>query len=199
MFKDETGRKTTVTEYFKAKKNAPLRYPHLPTLWVGSRNRENKILLPAEFCTILPDQVSNKKMTEDQTRNMIRRAATDTRTRLGNIQQSVKKASYNESPTMREFGITVNPTPQEVEARILHPPTLEYCDRRQESVHKGTWRASQFVQGAKLSSWSILNLDRRTRDDSIRRLEQDVSNPICVRTILVKLKNKLYTYTKSCV
>lgn len=174
-FQDDSGRSLTVEEYFRKTKNVTLKYPYLPTLWVGAKQRTNKILLPMEFCTILPDQVVNKKLTETQTRNMIRQAATDTTTRRQNIERSVQRAGFDRSLSMKEFGITVDTRPQEVEGRILNPPVLQYSNRQTQQVFKGVWRGSQFHQGMALNSWSILCLDSRTRDDSIRKLESEVS------------------------
>lgn len=48
---DHDDGKITVERYFSAYKNCPLRYPNLPVLKVGSR--EKQISLPAEVCTLL--------------------------------------------------------------------------------------------------------------------------------------------------
>lgn len=54
-FKNEDNQEMTVHEYFTNVKHHRLRYPHLPCLWVGSRDRN--ILLPMELCTLVEGQV----------------------------------------------------------------------------------------------------------------------------------------------
>lgn len=55
-FKDENGKEMTVADYYTKNKNYKLKYPNLPCLWIGSRDR--KILYPPELCTLLEGQVS---------------------------------------------------------------------------------------------------------------------------------------------
>lgn len=62
----------TVEEYFLKTKNYRLKYPQFPTLWVGNAQRADKILLPIELCTVVEGQAVQRKMTEDQTRCMIK-------------------------------------------------------------------------------------------------------------------------------
>lgn len=50
-FKLDDGRKMTIEQYFATEKRCKLRYPLLPTLWVGALQRE--ILIPLELCTIV--------------------------------------------------------------------------------------------------------------------------------------------------
>lgn len=50
-FKLDDGRSMTIEQYFATEKRYRLKYPLLPTLWVGSLQRE--ILIPLELCTIV--------------------------------------------------------------------------------------------------------------------------------------------------
>lgn len=52
------GQMMSVAKYFETQKRFKLRYPNLPTVWVGAQSRENKILLPLELCTLTEGQVS---------------------------------------------------------------------------------------------------------------------------------------------
>lgn len=52
---ESDGQKITVQEYYR-RRNAPLQFPKLPCLHVGSAIRN--ICLPVELCFILPGQVS---------------------------------------------------------------------------------------------------------------------------------------------
>lgn len=50
-FKLDDGRSMTIEQYFATEKRYRLKYPLLPTLWVGATQRE--ILIPLELCTIM--------------------------------------------------------------------------------------------------------------------------------------------------
>lgn len=165
-FKNEQNVEMSVSDYFSRVKQVALRYPHLPCLWVGSRQREPKILIPLEFCTILEGQVTNRAMTANQTSAMIKSAATSTDVRKGKIMDNVRKANYNADPCVKEFGISVNQDFTKVQARVLDPPTIKY-QKRAAMVQKGVWRADSFCTSNELSKWAIVGLDVRTRPEAL--------------------------------
>ncbi|KAG8228781.1 hypothetical protein J437_LFUL006659, partial [Ladona fulva] len=68
------GKKMTVEQYYAQVKKYRLQYPHLPCLHLGSLQRT--MYMPIELCTVAPGQVVMRKLTEMQTRNMVREAAT---------------------------------------------------------------------------------------------------------------------------
>ncbi|KRT83347.1 hypothetical protein AMK59_3716, partial [Oryctes borbonicus] len=165
-FDSDKGR-TTVLDYFRNVKELRLRYPNLPTLWVGNQSRN--ILLPMEFCTLVANQPVTRNMTEKQVRNMITEVSKDAKTRLDRIRGCINTLNYNRNPVMNEFGLTVDTQPQEVEARILEPPVLQYSEGTQK-VRKGVWNPGKFLNGATLQRWIILCLDDRTQDNIIIEL-----------------------------
>lgn len=61
----------------------------------------------------------NKKCTENQTRNIIRKAATSTNERKDKIDDLVRQIAHNDSPIIRGFGLNVDPRFTEVPARQL--------------------------------------------------------------------------------
>lgn len=81
------------------------------------------------------------------------------------------KIRHNDNPCLREFGLSISGEFEKIKARVLPPPVLTY--NRDVSVAKGVWRASNFLVPTNLpdNSWTILNLDNRTREDSLRNLE----------------------------
>lgn len=167
---------TTVFDYFKREKRFTLRYPLLPCLWVGNRERKPRILLPSELCFIIEGQDVRRKMNEIQTSKMIRYAATSTEVRKNKIMTATQSANYNRSPVIQEFGFSVGNEFEKVDARILPPPTLLYAESRTVAPAKGVWATNnKFLNGAVLAKWTIACLDRRTRLDSISRLADMVS------------------------
>lgn len=168
---------TSVFEYFRAEKRYNLRYPTLPCLWVGNRERRPRVLLPAELCTVVEGQDVKRKMNEIQTSKMIRYAATSTDVRKQKIMESVRQAQYNSNPSIREFGFSVASEFEKVNARILPPPDLLYSAQQTVTPSKGVWAATnnRFIDGAVINRWTIGCLDRRTRDDALGRLASMVS------------------------
>ncbi|XP_044270064.1 protein argonaute-2-like [Tribolium madens] len=162
QFKLDDGKITTVDKYFQDVKRCRLRYPHLPTLWVGSRERESKILLPLEFCTVVSGQVVNRKTTENQTSAMIRKTATSTNIRKNNIMQTLRNVNYNNDPCIREFGFSISHHFEKLDARVLQPPNLLYAGRAEIMPNKGVWRAdrNQFLVGATIKKWTIASCTR---------------------------------------
>ncbi|KAF2893819.1 hypothetical protein ILUMI_12356 [Ignelater luminosus] len=167
-FRNEDGREMTVEYYFANVKSYPLRYPHMPCLWVGSRTRDSKILFPAELCTLVEGQVTNRAMTPDQTSKMIKVAATPTTVRKNKIMSAVKAAQFNRDPTAQiEFGISVSEEFAKVPARVLNAPPLGYATRN-VTPSRGVWRADKFKNGKALLKWCIICVDGRTRMQALQ-------------------------------
>lgn len=160
----DNGTKKTVYQYFQEDKRYTLRYPTMPCIWVGSR--EKNVCFPAEFCTILKGQVTNRKMNEMETRTMVKYAATSTEVRKDKIMYSMKDANYNRDPCVQSFGISVNNEFERVPARVLEPPHLEYCNKKTVRPAKGVWRPEGFLIGQELQHWTVLVLGR-TQDSQI--------------------------------
>ncbi|XP_063220818.1 protein argonaute-2-like isoform X2 [Bacillus rossius redtenbacheri] len=163
----DDGQTTSVSDYFSREKRWKLNFPDLPCLHVGSLKRPKPIHLPVELCTVR-HQVVIRKMTDTQTTNMIKKAATSADERKRKIMDAVSKAGFNSSKTVQEFGFSVGDHFEEVEARILKPPSLEYDNQVIENPRNGAWYAKNFLIGAKLINWVVLNMNgRRTDDDKL--------------------------------
>nr|WJM99327.1 AGO2 protein 2097 [Hypothenemus hampei] len=169
------GKNITVVEYFARIKNFRLRYPNLPTVWVGNLQRKDKILLPLELCTIVADQAIPRKMTENQTAKMIRYSATSTDIRKNKIMNGLQTANYNQNSTVsQEFGFSVGNQFQKLDARVLDPPSLKYS-RRSVPVSRGVWRGDSFLAAATIEKWTIVSVCRyRPRPDDFKTLEQNI-------------------------
>ncbi|KAF5277709.1 hypothetical protein FQR65_LT03689 [Abscondita terminalis] len=172
-FKNEQNVEMTVEFYFQRVKNVRLNYPHLPCLWVGSKQRQPKILIPLEFCTIVEGQVTNRAMTPGQTSSMIKIAATSTTDRKQKIMQGIRTANYSTDSCAGEFNILVNQDFAKIQARILEPPSLQY-NNRQVIPRAGVWRADKFSSPGVLSNWSIVCVDDRTRPQSLQEFAQSM-------------------------
>nr|XP_012231083.1 PREDICTED: protein argonaute-2 isoform X1 [Linepithema humile]XP_012231084.1 PREDICTED: protein argonaute-2 isoform X1 [Linepithema humile] len=168
----------TITKYFAEHKMYKLKYPQMPCLWAGAKDREEKIFLPAELCIITPGQSYNRKLDDGQTTKMIKQTAKSAPERRLKIEDAFKKLNVNQSSTVRqEFNLSVCPNMKEVDARILPPPQLKYKkgkDTTSVTPIKGIWHLHQFIQPENLSPrlWTILDLSRnyidKTRDSGDR-------------------------------
>lgn len=81
----------SVLTYFARELNYQIKYQRLPVLWVGPKDRH--IYLPAELCTIVAGQVSNRKLNEVQTAAMVKNAATATEVRKQKILAPLRAVS----------------------------------------------------------------------------------------------------------
>lgn len=159
-FKTEDRVEMTITQYMQSRKYQ-IKFPNMPCLHIG--NTVRTIYVPAELCSIAPNQAVNKKCTEMQTRNMIRIAATSTDERKRKIMEMLQKINHNSSDCVKSFGIQVDQNFTTVPARILDPPKLEYGNKRTVIPKRGVWRADglPFLDPRGADLWAILVLDNR--------------------------------------
>lgn len=107
---------------------------------------------------------------------MVRSAATSTDVRKQKIMDSLNLANFNADPVVRAFGMNVGNAFERVNARVLSPPKLQYGRNNIMQPRKGTWRASVFLEPSNVPCWTIINLDRRTRDDNVSEFARNVSD-----------------------
>lgn len=114
-------------------------------------------------------QAVNKKCTENQTRSIIKEAATSTDVRKAKIMDILRQIQYNGSKTVQDFGLNVSDKFAEVDARILNPPSLQYDGNQTIRVMQGVWRGEncKFLQPSQNAKWGVLCLDQRTNRSTI--------------------------------
>ncbi|KAJ8673621.1 hypothetical protein QAD02_004883 [Eretmocerus hayati] len=166
---EHEGHRISVEQYYRLQKQYTIRYPNLPLLWVGTK--EKNIHVPIELCDIVSGQATQKKLDEKQTSNMIRAAATGTEDRKRKIMDAFQQMNYGNDPCMREFDVKVSGEFTNVDARILNPPNLQYKERPM-NVNKGVWRAGKFLNPVNLAEgqWTIICLDNRTTTADLQAL-----------------------------
>ncbi|XP_050298371.1 protein argonaute-2-like isoform X4 [Anthonomus grandis grandis] len=164
----EDGR--TIFEYFRTEKNYTIKYPRIPLIWVGSL--QGKVKIPPELCIIEKDQSLRRKMDEIQTSNMIKVAATDTKTHKMNTMKRFKDANYNLSPHVKEFGFSVNDKFERMNARVLEPPIMQYQGNNSTArVDRGTWRNNHFYVAKTVERWAIVSLDSYCRQGDLEAVK----------------------------
>lgn len=119
----------------------------------------------------------NKKCTENQTRNIIKEAATSTDIRKQKIMNLLNQIRHNESQTIRGFGLGIDENFVKVPARQLYPPVIQYGNSTLKPS-KGVWRGEnmKFLMPQNMpTEWSILNTNMRTRQNELDDLARMVS------------------------
>lgn len=117
-------------------------------------------------------QALNRKTTENQTRAIIRVAATSTDVRKQKIMNLLRDIDHNRSPAMRDFGLTVDNKFTQVPARILTPPLIEYSNNKTMAPQRGVWRGEgmPFLIPERDTVWGVINADYRTQRSAIHEL-----------------------------
>lgn len=101
------------------------------------------------------------RTNEEQTRAMIRQAATSTDVRKQKTLDILKEFNYNTSDVVKGFGLSVESKFAEIMARILTAPDLIYGKRKIVRVARGQWRNEEFISMKENIKWCILCLDDR--------------------------------------
>ncbi|KAG3182601.1 Protein argonaute-2 [Phytophthora cactorum] len=157
-FENDEGQRVSIVQYFQKTYNLRLRYPKLPCLHVGAPQKKN--YLPMEVCHIMAGQKCPRKVTDNQVANMIKFTCTPPDQRKRAIEQKFREAGFSSDPTLRAFGLDVEPRMVETTGRQLPPPTIEYSGGARESPRDGAWnmRGKRFNTPAQLKSWAVISL-----------------------------------------
>lgn len=108
----------------------------------------------------------NRKCTDNQTRNMIRKAATSTNERKGRIMHLVDQIRHNQSEIIRGFGISLDTDFTKVPARRLPAPDIVYGNGS-VNVIRGVWSGERktFLLPESANKWAILSASRSQKNE----------------------------------
>ena len=161
------GKQVTVQQYFEEKYQLVLRYPHLPCLWVGSKDRNNYV--PMELCSIVPGQEYRRKLTDVQTSKMIRKAAVPPSVRKQRILQSLRDMKLNQDVYADQFGVEVQPEMLQLHARVIPTPQMLYGQGRSVTPTGGVWTmaGAQLLDTRPVSNYGVLDLSGRLNPGQI--------------------------------
>ena len=134
-----TDLNATVADYFKTTHGVELKYPNLPCLWVGPKQKT--IYIPMEFCHMDKQPMPRKKnLPDDAIAKMIRATAVKPMDRQKKIIDGLKKNNemYQDDPYAREFGINVSGEMAKLTGRVLDAPIIEYSGGKVANINKTT-------------------------------------------------------------
>ncbi|XP_034237385.1 protein argonaute-2-like [Thrips palmi] len=168
------GRKMCIGEYFEKEKQYKLRFPGLPCIHVGPREKD--ILVPMELCLLIGGQPTMKKLDENQTSRMVKAAATNVEDRKRKIREAMRRANINASLEVKEFGLSVTDDFTQVSGRILPAPKLAYNKGFVVEPQRGVWRGGPFLQTRHLKKWIIVSTMERFNPDCLKDFSSQLIN-----------------------
>lgn len=153
-FEEIKGQKMSIVEYFSARYNITLKYPHLPLVNLGRKNRPN--WMPIELCQVAPGQRCSN-INDLDTAEIIRQTSKKPAERMRNILDQLQQAGYENDPFMKAFGLKVDPNMITYDARLLEAPEVQFSNVS-ERPFNGAWnlRDKRLVDGATLLSWGVV-------------------------------------------
>jgi len=153
---DVEGKKMSIGQYFKQQYNYTLKYPNLPCIWVSPK--EKNTFIPMEVCDIVAGQRCMRKLTDNETRNMIRATAKKPPIRKQGTDEQIGKMQYPRDPYLKQFGFEVDTSMVQVKGRVIQPPKLGYANNQAATAQNGVWdnRGKQFFKPTNIKNWAIL-------------------------------------------
>jgi len=154
----------TVEQYFKETYNVALKFPNMPCVWVGSKQKT--IYVPMEFCSMEKQPMPiKKKLPEDAIAKMIRATAVKPDERQKKIIDGLKKnnSMYKDDPYAREFGINVSGEMAKLTGRVLDAPIIEYAANKTVTINNkspGKWFQDKchYVSAKSCTNWCLVDL-----------------------------------------
>jgi eukaryotic translation initiation factor 2C len=139
FFLNDKGVKQSVQQYFLEKYQ--IKTMDLPMARFGSAEKPNYV--PLECLRIVPDQIYKYQLSEQQTSNMLSFAVKPPPLRWQGIENVVKTLDWANDPWLKDYGMSVNPAPIEVNnARLLPCPSIVFnkSSHPPKITVSGRWR-----------------------------------------------------------
>jgi eukaryotic translation initiation factor 2C len=164
------GQEISIAKYF-SDRYGELRYPNLPLVNIGKKKKPTWV--PIELCEVVPGQRC-QNINEMDTAEIIKVANKKPHQRMNGILDQIKAASFDNDPFMDAFGLRIEPSMEELTARVLDTPEIQYSNVSERPKY-GSWnlRDKKFVDPATVEKWGVINAtnaDRRTIENFIGEL-----------------------------
>ncbi|GMI98406.1 ARGONAUTE 5 [Hibiscus trionum] len=163
---DDTSTNVSVAQYFLDKYNIVLEYPSLPAIQSGSKARH--VYLPMELCRIVEGQRYTKRLNDQQVRQLLSKTCQRPDVRERGVKRVVEVNNFDADELVgKEFRIQVNKELALIDARVLPPPVLKYCD---SSIRPdfGSWNMidKKMVNGGRVKFWTCVNFSSKYKNMS---------------------------------
>lgn len=153
----------SVFDYFKRKYPNIQLNPNLPVVNVG--NRENPNYLPAEVCLVVAGQTIKRRLSPDQTQQMITfacRKPWENGNSIVSDGKAVLGLGRGSNPTLARFGLAVGDSLITVAARVLPAPQIKYKNLQNKETslmpRGGTWNMAnvRFHTASNIGPWTYI-------------------------------------------
>ena len=128
------GKPTSVFDFFQKRHGLRLRSGTLPLIQTSK-----KALLPMELCRIEPNQRYPFKLSDRQTSQMIKFAATYPNDRWQSILNGLQQINWANDEVHRFYGLKINPKPAKSQAKILPNPKVAFGNEAIDPRTSGRW------------------------------------------------------------
>ncbi|KNC96140.1 uncharacterized protein SPPG_08528 [Spizellomyces punctatus DAOM BR117] len=170
---DVDGRKMSIAEYFLKQYNLRLKYPKLPVVVKSN----GKSAFPMEFLKMAPSVRFKNRLNGDQTSQMIRATVQRPLDREKRIASAVTTAlRYNNNPYMKAFGISVDPSPMTIKARVLPAPDVVFGRNQRAKGTEGSWRLGKaLAKPSTIASYGFVFFSRMQDSEAYQVKKQLIS------------------------
>ena len=161
----------SIAQYFKEHYKYQIKYPKLPTLHVGPKDK--KMYLPMEL-TVIKKQAcpQMKRISDVETADMIKFTAKPPQKRMFEISKKLnelKDECFQNDQFAQAFGIKVNPNFTPVEGRVLPHPPLAYSKNQTDPnfPRNGKWtmrEQDQFNASVFIDAWCLITVGPRNKN-----------------------------------
>ena len=155
---DGTTQKISVHDYFLQQYNARLQYPLLPLIETSKGG-----MFPMEVCEVKRFNTYPFKLDSAQTQQMIKFAVQRPPARKAEIQKMVANLAWGGDRYLKSFGITINPSLQQISAKLLKNPEVQFANKKLNPSTSGRWdlRGVKFTRpnAVPLTSWGFVSVD----------------------------------------
>lgn len=182
IFFESPDGKISVVKYFEKKYNLRLKHPEMPCVLVAPA--EKKIFLPMEVCEIAAGQRHMRKLSEQQTSEMIKITCKKPADRLSQIKNAYNILKFSNNPVLDAFNVKVGTELVQVQGRVLDSPALYYGrpghggGDTSMNVQMGAWNLKDkaFQTPIAIQSWAIVSFSSRCRPNEIDRFESELAS-----------------------
>ncbi|KAJ7043239.1 argonaute-like protein [Mycena alexandri] len=163
---EKDGQSITIGRYFEDAYNIKLQHPETFGVRISGQNAPFPVIVPAEFCKVLPGQLYKKRLPSDRMKDVIDFTAMAPAARMQTIQGVSHSGvlspiqGYANSEYVTGAGMVVDVRPLELKARLLAHPKMDFNNSELTPLN-GSWNVVKrtFKTPVEMGLWAVVNFD----------------------------------------
>ncbi|KAL5722966.1 Protein argonaute 7 [Ranunculus cassubicifolius] len=161
-FKDRDGKDWRIMDYFKEQYNHDIQFRNLPCLMIS---RSKPCYLPMELCMVCEGQKFLGKLSDDQTKKILKMSCQKPRERKAII-NGVMAGTFGATSgdQSREFNLNISREMTQLRGRVLQPPKLKLGDGGHitdfiPTRHDRQWNFmdGHVFEGIRIERWALIS------------------------------------------